>query len=341
MADLSQLTTDRRLAFTKYVTDNKKLAEIEFEIEKGKTATFYSINNNILSVKGTINTGSKLKIINRQLIELSKLRLAEVKYNNQNGFVEIKNIRKPTGGNGTQYEDEVVDAINEYINTCGGKINLKLEGDNKIYNDLSYAIKVDSVIKTKGNVRGDPKADIIICKDKNYPLAQGSIFISHKKAGGPEAFQQYGGVSEQAGQEIYNHVLVQKFLKILSELIGNSNKLPNPVMGIYNDNKLTNMSIFGPDFGKAFSLQHVQLIGQGYPKWKNIRDGEYYELSFSHISLSGDLSKFNGGYTPVFGATYRSGRGFLYDGKRYDGARVGIYPRQLVETRSGLIKVQL
>jgi hypothetical protein len=294
-----------------------------------------------LHIIGTISTESKIKIIDKQLTTLSNLKLAHIRYNNKDGFIEIKNIRKPTGKNGTQYEDEAVDAINDYINIAGGKINIKLKNDNKIYNDLSYAVKVDSVIKSRGNVRGDPKADIIICKDKADPLARGSIFISHKKAGGPEAFQQYGGISEQAGLEIYSHILVQNFLKFTSELIGKSNVLPNPIMGTYNDERLTNMAIFGPDYGNLFSLQHVQLIGQGYPMWTNVRDGEYYELAFTHTSLSGDLSKFTAGYTPVFAATYRSGRGFVYNGTRYNGARVGIYPKKLIETRFGLVKIAL
>ena len=36
-----------------------------------------------------------------------------------------------------------------------------------------------------------------------------------------------------------------------------------------------------------------------------------------NVELSGDLSKFKGGYLPVFGATFRAGRGFELDGKTY------------------------
>jgi hypothetical protein len=54
------------------------------------------------------------------------------------------------------------------------------------------------------------------------------------------------------------------------------------------------------------------------------------------MSLSGDLSHFVGGYLPVFGATFRAGRGFDYKGKRYNGARVAIYPQKLMSTRSQL-----
>lgn len=167
-----------------------------------------------------------------------------------------------------------------------------------------------------------------------------SIYISHKKEGGPEAFQQYGGLSEQAGPEIYGHKLVQKFLSQVATVLGGSQQLPSPVMGTFNDPTLANMSIYGPDYGKKFSLQHTQIIGQGKPVFKET--ARHVEMSFSsHMSLSGDLSHFTGGYLPVFGATFRAGRGFDYKGKRYNGARVAIYPYKLMATRGGLITFQI
>jgi hypothetical protein len=105
----------------------------------------------------------------------------------------------------------------------------------------------------------------------------------------------------------------------------------------FNDKTLANMSIYGPEYGSDFSIQHTQLIGQGNPVFKHIKN-DIYELSFSsHLSLSGDLSHFTGGYLPVLGATFRAGRGFDYNGKRYNGARVAIYPHKLMATRSQLM----
>lgn len=341
MADLASLTTDRRISFIKYVVDNKKYAEIEFEIEKGRSTTLFSKRGTKL-ISGTkeYKEGTKLKITSTKLHEIGGMKLAEVKIGATSGLVPINKIRKPTGGNGTQYEDEVVDGINAYIQKAGGPINIKLKGDTKIYKDILYAVKVDSNLKREGGVKGDPKADIILCKDIENPLAKGSIFVSHKKEGGPEAFQQYGGLSEQAGVEIYNHPLVQEFLKKVASVLGGSDQLPNPVMATFNDEKLANMSIYGPEYGGEFSLQHTQLIAQGKPRFTEAK--KYVVLDFtSHVSLSGDLSHFVGGYTPVFGATFRAGRGFDYKGKRYNGARVGIYPEKLMKTRSGLVVFKL
>lgn len=337
MANLAQKATDGRLSFQKYVTDNKRYAEVEFELDKDcDTPLFTKKGSGLQASAKTYKAGTKFKITNSKLFEISGLRLAEVKVGATKGFFPINKIRKPTGGNGTQYEDEVVDAINNYILENGGKIDIRLKGDTKTYKDICYAIKVDTTIKRQGQVRGDPKADIILCKDKKNPLGPGGIYVSHKKEGGPEAFQQYGGLSEQAGEAIYNHKLVQKFLDKVADVLGGSSQLPSPVMATFNDDNLANMSIYGPGYGQEFSLQHTQLIGQGKPVMND--KGRYVELDFSsHMSLSGDLSHFKGGYLPVLGATFRAGRGFDYKGKRYNGARVAIYPYKLMATRSGLI----
>jgi hypothetical protein len=341
MADLASKATDGRLSFTKYVTDNKRFLEIEYEIEKGRTASLFKKNGNGVVVGNKqYNAGTKLKITDSKLYEMSGMKLAAVKIGGEAGFVQIRDIRKPTGGNGTQYEDEVVDAINAYILKAGGTIDIRLKGDTKVYKNLAYCVKVDAAIKRAGGVKGDPKADIVICRDKTKIFGPDSIYISHKKEGGPEAFQQYGGISEQAGSDISNHPLVQKFLSHVASMHGDSQRLPAPVMGTFSDSTLSNMSIYGPDYGKAFSLQHTQIIGQGKPVFREATN--YVELSFSsHMSLSGDLSHFTAGYLPVFGATFRAGRGFNYKGKRYSGARVGIYPHKLMATRGDLITVNL
>ena len=42
MADLGSKSTDGRLSFVKYVTDNKRYAEVEYEIDKGADATVFT-----------------------------------------------------------------------------------------------------------------------------------------------------------------------------------------------------------------------------------------------------------------------------------------------------------
>ncbi len=337
MATLNTKSTDGRLSFQKYVTDNTRFRDIDFEIEKGITATVYIAEGKAFSITNKkLRPGTKFKIISKKLVDPSGMKLAET----NKGLISINSIRKPTGGNGTQYEDEAVDGINAYIKKSGGMIDVKLQGSQRIYKNIRYAIKVDAAIKSKAGVRDDPKADIIMCQDKNNPISPNSIFISHKKAGGPEAFRQYGGLSEKAGILINTHPLVQAFLGEVAKLLGEKTSLPNPIMATFKNIKLSNMSIYGPDYGAKFSLQHTQLIGQGKPVF--VDKSNYVELSFSGpMGLSGNLSHFRGRYEPVFGAIFSAARGFNYKGRRYTGARVAIYPKQFMANRSGLISLSL
>ena len=344
MANLSQKTTDGSPSFKKYVIDNNKLSETEFQIEKGISTPLFIKDKNKLSPSTKLyKEGTKFKITEKKLYEFSEGKMAAVKIGSNSGFFPINKIRKPTGGNGTQYEALIVEATNNFILKCGGFIDIKINGDNKVYKGITAAVQVDGSIKSKGGVKGDPKADIIMCRDISNPLGQGSIYISHKKEGGPEAFQQYGGISEKAGKEIYNHPLTQKFLKEVALAIGDKDQLPYPIMGTFKNDSLANMSIYGPAYGEKFSLQHVQLIGQGSVKFKKASGSSdnLYIMEFGHTSVSGNLSSFTGGYLPVFAATFRAGRGFEYKGKRYNGARIGIYPQKLIATRSGLNTINL
>ena len=336
MANLSQKTTDGSDSFEKYVTRNPRFKDIKYKIENKEKAPLLIKNGANYKQISILNEGEEINIIDSKPYIINSIKFAKVKYKSKEGFIQLNKIRKPTAGNGTSYEDEVVDALNDMFKQFGAPVSIKV--NNKLYKDLAYAVKVDTTIKRTFGAKGDPKADIIICKDKNKPLADGSIYISHKKEGGPEAFQQYGGLTEVAGEQIYNHPEVKKFLEEVSLYVKNG-KLTNPLIKSIKDKNLMNISIYGPDYGKQFSLQHTQLIGQGKPKLGKIKE-DTYELGFtSHISFSGDLSHFTGGYTPVFGATYREGRGYTINGKRVDGVRVGIYPMKLIQSRSGLIQL--
>lgn len=326
-ANLGSKASDGRVSFIKFVQENKNFDEIKYEIVKGKTAIVHIKNGSkIVLTDKELKSGTKITITDNKMFEVSKIKFAKVKFRGGAGFIQIDTIAKPSPPNNTKYEDEVVDIINSYILNSGGSINIKLNGDNKIYEDIAYAVKVTKAIKNRTGVKGDPKADIILCKNKLKPLAPGSIYISHKKAGGPQAFQQYGGVSEQAGTVINKNKIVQKFLKVVSDVLTDTKdkKLPHPLMGVFKNDKLSNMSIYGPEYGGAFSIQHVQVIGQGKPTI--IENKTHVIISFEHMGLSGDIRQFKGGYTPVLGATYRAGRGFVYSKITHKGARVAIYP---------------
>lgn len=241
-----------------------------------------------------------------------------------------------------QYEVQVVNAINKFIKENKGIINVHIEGLGT-YSDIEGVIgakQVDSTIKSSAGVRADPKADIIVYHKEHDYLNNKNIFISHKKDGGPEAFQQYGGITEVAGDKIYRHPEVQKFLEELIPYIGEEG-LIQPVMKEIKDPVLKNLSIFGPEYarnGGKFGLQNVQLIGQGVPTFAPVQGKENtFEMKFPHMAVNGNLEFFTGGYEPVFGATFREGRGYNLKGTRYTGVRVGIYPRALITKRKSLV----
>jgi len=243
-----------------------------------------------------------------------------------------------------QYEVAVVNTINTFIAKHQGKVNVHLEGVGT-FNDVVGVIgakQVDAGIKSRAGMKADPKADIIVYRNAQDYLQPDNIFISHKKAGGPEAFQQYGGITDVAGMNIYNHPEVQEFLRQLIPFIGEEG-LVHPMMKSIKDPMLKNLSIFGPDYRpgkKHFGLQNVQLIGQGLPEFSPTPGKkDTYTLTFDHISMNGDLSHFTQGYEPVFGATFREGRGFKYKGVAYTGCRVGIYPKALIMNRKRLVKL--
>jgi hypothetical protein len=282
-----------------------------------------------------LESGDATKIKSIRFHEDLKNRKGQPKTFTTGKFKKTAEFGGGAKGGGTQYEDMVVDALNRDIINMGGEITIVVGG--KQYKGMTRAIKVTTDIKRAGGASSDPKADIIICRDEKSPLGPDNIYISHKKAGGPEAFQQYGGLTESAGRKIYNHAEVQEFLRVTAKYVGPGG-LTSPIMKPVKDRSLILMSIYGPEaISRKFSLQHTQLIGQGDPILRP-RAGGVFMLDFSsHMSVSGDLSHFIGGYEPVFGATFRNGRGFTVDGKRLTGVRVGIYPKQLVANRKGLI----
>jgi len=339
MASLGSKTTSGELAWDKYVSKNEKWKDLNLTTETD--AALLEKKGNDLKSIASVPKGSQIKLKSKLYTTFKTKKFAQVTFGKKSGLMNINDIRKPTAFKPTGYEEQVVSLINNFIKQNGNvPIDIKLKGDTKIYKGISGAIQVDTNIKRRGGVTADPKTDIILYKDKDDLFSQNNIYVSHKKEGGPEAFQQYGGLTAAAGERIYSHSETKKFLKQVTEYIKND-QLTNPLIKKVKSDDLKNMSIFGPDYGKKYGLQHCNCIGQGLPRLQPTRKENQFELDFSsHISVSGDLSHFKEGYTPVFAATYRAGRGFEIEGKRYNGARVGIYPSKLVATRGGVVELK-
>jgi hypothetical protein len=331
MANLQGRTTSGDLAFDKYVANNPRWNEIDFDIEKDTVMVEENGNELELIIKG-----SKVKILENCEKSIKKRRFVKVCFNSIVGFVCLDAIRKPTRGDGTHFEDAVVLSLNSFFTRVGKRVNIQLDG--KLFKNLYFASKVGKQLKKQAGLTSDPKADIVIHECQTNPLLGTPIFVSLKQAGGPEAFQQYGGVSNRAGNQIHFHPEVQTFFFDVSQRL-TSDGLGAAIMKKVECKTLINMSIYGPEFEKEHSLNHVHMIGQGMPVVE-ANSKSSYSLGFeSHYSFSGCTSKFTGSYTPVFGATNRKARGFLFQGTFYSGVRVAVYPSRLLEKRTGVISL--
>tara|TARA_R100000458_G_C8250775_1_gene227773 strand:- start:227 stop:1258 length:1032 start_codon:yes stop_codon:yes gene_type:complete len=343
MAHLGSKSTDGTLAFVKYVTknpnwNNKKEYVIENKIQNEPV---FDTRGKIV---GTMSAGDPLRITEKKALrkrmmgDNKQLDYAKIKFGpsfRENGFIKISRIRKPTAGkNVMEAEENAIASINESLKKIGHPIICKVKKSS----GTGYFTFKDVV--GCGNVRGTPKADFTLVDSAGDPVA----FISHKKAGGAKAYQQYSGITPTAGDDIHNHPETQKFL---SNVIGfiDGEKLSNPMTMKVKSKKLINMAIYGPKYSpnqNSFGIDHVHFIGQGDPIFtQDKKNPEIYYLTFSdNVHTSGD-STFRGDYEPTFLATFRAGRGFDFGGKKYRGARVMIAPRILGKGRTGLLEIKL
>lgn len=327
MAVLSRRTTDQQLSWNKYVRDNKKWKELTLEIEKKMTGVGFFIKEKgkYVSTNTVLSEGDQLKLVsNRSVVDGSKV-YANVTYGKRTGFVPINKIRKPSGFDSVKDEKIAMENLDNLIKSIGYPIDIQIDGDSTVYKKITGVQEI----------KGTPKADFACSAG-----LQNKIFISHKKAGGAKAFQQYGGLTEAAGDEINAHPEVQAFLSKVADNVEDG-RLTQPVYSFVKDKKLVNLSIYGPNYGRVFGEDNCQLIGQGQAQLQPTDKDGLFILTFDdHIALNGNVDLFmQGDYTAVFAATYRAGRGFNLNGQRIEGARVGIYPKLFIINRTGALEV--
>lgn len=411
MAHLNSKTTDGRLSFVKYVKENPKWnSEMEFSVEIGVTEMpIVKIEKNVPVETGVVvKQGEKIKILSREHKTLGKQRFALVKLisgSRVQGYLSLRAIRKPTSANVMQAEEMAIRDLEASIRKAKVPIDIVVK---KTGDPGEFKVKE---ITSASKVGGTPKADVVLVNRYGTPV----LWISHKKEGGASAFQQYSGVSKQAGASIYNHPEVQSFLKSVVDYIEGdhadekeineainlaqemmnkpldlkritddrrilqdefmsrgwqkaSNQIRNmstmqyrdfikkpeldkgdisaatgrlsvPVWRDIKDPLLKRMAVYGPGVMTnkyKYDANNVQLIGQGNPILTPMDNMDAtFSLSFSsHMTTNEDVGGLQENYVPVLSATYRSGRGFVVDGKSYHGARVGISPSAFIKNRS-------
>jgi len=166
---------------------------------------------------------------------------------------------------------------------------------------------------------GTPKSDFHLLD----PNGKETVWISHKDGTTPRHFQQWSGVTRQAGDKIFNHPEVQKFGQDLKQYLqdefGVSNMVERQTFARkIQDINLQMYAVYGPDYGKKFGRNNVTIVLQGPIKLVNV--GNFYQLESNHTLINGQ--KITGPYEPVLIARPSSGRQNL--GVR--GARIMIAP---------------
>jgi hypothetical protein len=335
MATLSKKTSDGTPAFTKYVTENPRLAYIMFRIENGMTSeilkevkekTYKSVKN----IKLTSSTEFKIK---PESIKIAGIEHAKIQYRNIEGYIPLNKIRKPTA-DVTLHEKNLVEDLNALITQNGSNLTLKI--GNKFYKNINYATRVDG--RSIGILYGkDPKADIVLHVEKNKPIADTSVYISYKTGTTAQHFHQYGGLSSSAQGGINQDKEVQEFLGQVSSLLDKkmfNSSISKPIKS--NDIELKSKAVFGPEsMSSKHSLQNVHLVAQGKPSIsRDLELNNFFILKFEQMFFT--VSDLPNGYTPVLGAIPTSdvNRGFSYNGKRYNKVRVGIYPEDYFKNRT-------
>lgn len=249
------------------------------------------------------------------------------------GSVQI--IVKPATKNVLKAEQEATESLI-------GLIRQAVEQEGKPIDIFMGKYKAESVVTAGADqIRGNPKADIALINNSKREIG----FISHKKEGGAKAFQQYSGISKDAGDSIYDDSLVVDYVKELYNTVSKDfgegagktgfstwRELPNTQKG----RNLAARSVYGPDWdgGRTFGRESVHCIGQGAPILTRQQNGSY-KLTFSESMHTADEIDwvFRGDYKVIFASTFRSARVTSHDGVKVRDMRSGIYPYDFMKGR--------
>ena len=200
-------------------------------------------------------------------------------------------------GSGTVVEDANLQILNNQI--------LKLVEENNGPIDIKVGDKVyKNIIKAESQF-GVPKSDFNLIDKDNKPV----VFISHKKAGGkgPSAndFIRWSGYTMYA-----NNPEIKKFNQALEKWVEENNPgqgLPRASRFIapIKDDELIRKLIYGPEYGKNYGPNNVNIILQGRIKLEPTSDNTY-ELTAEHELTPPELPE--GDYQPYLTSAYRGDR---------------------------------
>lgn len=327
MATLNSTATGGLTSYSKYIENNKNWPNLNLIIEHNlHNIPVFDAKGNILQL---LNQKEEIgQLINPDLHKIEGI-VKNVKWKDKHflqtkkGFISIFNIRKPTGARSTTAdEDEAREALDTAIANIGYPVNIRIRGKTKKF-------EFKNVIGT-ANIKGTPKADFAIVDTKDKKVG----FISHKASGGAGAFQQYSGISKKANLTFKE---IDIFAQKVYKYTGSSAKSGQSFFMWLKNMDLINMSVFGPDFGKAsFNEENCHFIAQGHPKLIKIND-DYYELKWTdHLLMNGEGNLLKDLYKPILAAKFTTGRRFESGKLVINNLRAGIYPYGFIKGRRAI-----
>jgi len=274
------------------------------------------------------------------------------------GYIRVTKVRKPGARNVSTAEEQTLNITKQKLGSmiyASGIGRDSRAGCTIEVPGLGYFDEITDVVKTSDRRFGrEVKSDFSL---KNS-FGKVKLYISHKDGSAATDFGQYGGISVKSGTRedpelISNDPEVVSYTDALYRLyaaaIGSSTQITgNPfdktgkmIRAAYryvNSKTLIGRSVYGPEYGGAFSSENVHCLAQGSFNFQSFTtdDGDLtFKLRMSgHLNINPDVSYFDGsnptgestGYRAAIITTFRNGRGTESTQGKIPTTRTGIYP---------------
>lgn len=290
----------------------------------------------VFFVKTGVNPNGK-EVTTKILVKPSNglLMLKEPMYNQL--LFNLSNFKSLRRSTDSVYEFNIIKKFNMELMDIGEGLPVHVAIQDKIYKDII------------GMVSGPAfaKADFMLIDKYGQP----QCFISHKAGSSAKDFQQYSGISNRAGNYIFNSAEVVKFRNDVVKM-AEGNNINAAVYRDIRDVKVKERAVFGKDFNKATNAKSpdnidffaqgdiiISLIGK---KMSNFGTTPLIKVNFSTklINKRNISQMASGSYNPVLGArpgeSYRKLESELTS---VYGVRAGIFPEGAIKSRRNATKI--
>ena len=329
-----EIVTEATLSFAQLAKTQQRMARFIEKIENGEPfdtvdgsqVTFEKDEEVIAALKKMHSSGEISAAVARQMLGRNFiLRTTDGRTLSVGKLLKTAEF----GGKGTDFyvkkeiaaRGQLSDLINKALaaaNTDAIIIKVLNSAGKEVarYDDV---IGIEDTVKVAGV---DPKSDFqLIRKDGKPP-----VYISHKDGVSAKSFGQWSGLSPKAGEKIYSHPEVKRFIEDLEPYLQvepDGRKIYPPGLSIgrvISDRALQYMSIFGQDYSPSSSgsPNNCDLVAQGLftletegtETTQDDREPEVaYTLSAHHMMARLDSTiDFDESYKPALVTRYATAR---------------------------------